>query len=80
MIGVGRLSEFVNEVIDIHNEENEDKAMWEIWLHRVFDKSYAEFSESIKGNNTAAPTQEEKANIVAESINMLNGFRIAKEW
>ena len=27
--------------------ENEQKA-WELWLHKVFDKSYAEFSEELK--------------------------------
>ena len=79
MLGVGRLSEFVNEMITIHNEEYEDKTMWEIWLHRVFDKSYAEFTQSIKPNNAAAPTQEEKADIVAESMNMLKRFSPATE-
>ena len=78
MIGVGRLDEFVNEVIDIHNEEYKDKTLWDIWLHRVFDKSFAEFSQSLETNNTAAPSEEEVANIVVETKNMLNGFSPAQ--
>ena len=74
MLRVGRLTEFVDELISIHNEEYKDKTLWDVWLHRVFDKSFAEFSQSIETNSAAAPTQEEAANIVAETKNMLNGF------
>ena len=74
MLGTGRLDEFVNEVITIHNEEYKDKTLWDIWLHRVFDKSFAEFSQSLDDKNTEELSEEEVANIVADTKNMLNGF------
>ena len=74
MISTGRLDEFVNEVINIHNEEYKDKTLWDIWLHRVFDKSFAEFSQSLDERNAEEPSEEEVANIVSETKNMLNGF------
>lgn len=74
MLRTGRLEEFVVEVITIHNEEYKDKTLWDIWLHRVFDKSFAEFSQSLDDKNTEELSEEEVANIVADTKNMLNGF------
>lgn len=75
MILTGRLEEFVNELVKIHNEEKEDQSLWEIWLHRIFDKNYAEFKNSISGNkNTAAPTPEDIKSIAMDSRSILAGF------
>lgn len=74
MLRTGRIAEFVDEVINIHNEEYKEKAMWEVWLHRVFDKSFSEFTQALDDKKTAAPTQAEVTNIVLETKNMLNGF------
>lgn len=75
MIGAGRLDEFVVEVINLHNEEYKDKSLWDVWLHRVFDKSYNEFVDGLEAQNKAAPTREETASIVSETQNMLNNFK-----
>lgn len=75
MIATGRLEEFVDEFVRIRNEEQEDKAEWDVWLHRIFDKSFAEFRKSLQGNNkTAAPTPEEIKSIAMDSRNILAGF------
>lgn len=74
MIRTRRLFEFVNKLVEMHNEEEKDKALWEVWLHRVLDKSYNEFREALEDNPKAAPTQEEVTNIVVETKTMLNGF------
>ena len=74
MIRTGRLYEFVDEVITMHNEEHKEKTMWDVWLHRVYDKSFNDFVESLEGSGTA-PTQEETAAIVSDSQNMLNNFK-----
>lgn len=74
MIRCGRLDEFISEVVTLYNEEYKEKTLWEVWLHRVFDKSFAEFMESVEVNQKAAPTQEEVTNIVLETKAMLNGF------
>ena len=75
MIRTRRLEEFVIELVQMHNEEMEDQAHWEIWLHKCFDKSFADFKEALGiGNETAAPTQEETESIVRDSYDLLNSF------
>lgn len=70
----GQLNEFISEVVNLYNEEYKEKTLWEMWLHRVYDKSFAEFVETVEGTKKAAPTQEEVTNIVLETKAMLNGF------
>lgn len=74
MIRTRRLFEFVNELVHMHNEEKEDQEIWEVWLHRIFDKNLAEFKASLTEYNTAAPTQEEQESIVQDSYDILAGF------
>lgn len=70
-----RFEEFVRELVQMHNEELEDKQLWEIWLHRIFDKGFDEFKKSLGGHNEkAAPTQEEVKSIAMDSRNILAGF------
>ena len=75
MIKMHRLEQFVTELVTIHNEEMEDKTLWDIWLHRIFDKGFDEFKKSLGGHNEkAAPTQEEVKSIAMDSRNILAGF------
>jgi hypothetical protein len=76
MISTGRLFEFVQEFIKTHNEEQEDKSIWEFWLHKVFDQSLQEFKETLKNTNIAAPTQKELEETVRASFEMLEGFSL----
>jgi len=78
MIRTGRFEEFVCEVIEIHNEEQKDKTLWEIWLHRIYDKSFADFAQSLEPKDKKAPTNEEVAGIVRETHNILNGFTLTE--
>jgi hypothetical protein len=80
MISAGRFDDFIREILNIYNEEQEDKTLWEMWLHKVHDKSYNAFKESLGmiGNKKAAPTKEETAEVIQESKTLLNGFRIAE--
>ena len=55
MLRTHRLTEFVNQFVETYNEEQKDKALWDIWLHRVFDKSYNEFVAGLEGRSKAAP-------------------------
>ena len=57
MIRMHRFEEFVTQLVEMHNDEMEDTSMWEVWLHKIFDKSFAEFRDGITGKNTAAPTR-----------------------
>lgn len=77
MITAERFAEYIRELLQIYNEEQEDKTLWELWLHKVHDKSYNNFKASIGISKNAAPTHKETAEVVQQSKNLLNGFRIA---
>lgn len=74
-IRAGRLCEFVDSFVQSYNKDEEDKAVWDIWLHRVFDRSFADFRRELTGENEkAAPTPEETRSIVKDSQSILAGF------
>lgn len=77
MILTHRLSEFVDKVIELYNEERKEEMLWELWLFRVHDKSYADFVASVDGDKTDVPTEQETADILNESIGILEGFQEA---
>lgn len=77
MIRTGRFSEFVEEILAIHNEETEEKVLWEFWCHKVFNMTYQEFLNKTKGatsKETAKPSQEVLEATVMESKEILNSF------
>lgn len=76
MIQTGRLTEFIREVIDIRNEELEEKTAWEVWLHKEFTRSWHDFrTQNDKSSTTdAAPSQEELTKTVSESAKLLMNF------
>lgn len=63
MIKTGRLYEFINTVISIRNEEQEEKIMWEYWLHKDFERSFSEFYDATQGKTTA-PKTTSKAELI----------------
>lgn len=66
----GNLYEFIKELIEIHNEDE----MYKLWLLKVHDKSYQEFTDEIKANQE----QEFKPGQIETTINnskdILNNF------
>lgn len=73
MIEAGRFSEFVYALVGIVNDENEEKSMWEFFLHKVFDKSYYEFVEETKQTGKQQePVDFEAA--IKESYEILRDF------
>ena len=77
MILTHRLSEFVDKVIELYNEEKKEEMLWDIWLYRVHDKSYADFVASVDGNRADKPTEQETAEIVKESKSIFENYRKA---
>lgn len=75
MIRAGKLCEFVEGLVKRYNDEQREKVIWEVWLHRVFDKSYPEFVESLDTQGKETATQEEVQTILEESENILNYVR-----
>lgn len=60
-----RFTEFVLELLEIENEE----MMWEFYLHKVYDKSFDEFKESMK-----PVPKEQLETTVQNSKSILNNF------
>lgn len=79
MILTHRLSEFVDKVIDLYNEEKKEEMLWDIWLYRVHDKSYAEFVASVDDSKRDKPTEQETADIVKESRGIWLNFKAAPQ-
>lgn len=76
MIATQRLSEFVHEIMNIRNEEIEEKTMWEFWLHKVYDMSFRDFMDDVKTEKISPATKEQLETMVNDSRKMLECFDI----
>ena len=75
MLMTGQLYRFVSEIIKSVNEELEEKTLWEFWLHKDWERSWADFRKSLNDKPHAAPTQRETLDIVKESMGIMASFR-----
>lgn len=66
MIRTCRMYEFVTEIVNLRKEELEEKASWEFWLHKDFERSYSEFRDSISTDNEEI-SEEKLTEIVKQS-------------
>lgn len=73
MIRTKRFLEFVQELIQTHNEDIREKTLWEFYLHRVFDESYQDFKDSLP-EEVHIPSDAELAETISCSVDILNGF------
>lgn len=75
MIASCRMLEFVDKVLKIKNDENESDTLWQFFLHKVVDKSYAEF---LRESRTPQIQHQEVSmdfeTTIKKSANMLIGF------
>lgn len=66
-----RMCEFVGKLIEI----KDDEMIWDIWLHKVQDKSYEEFKNLIYDmQQQNGLTKEQVETTVKESENILTNF------
>ena len=66
-----KLTEFVSHIVDETNNEQE----WEFFLHKVFDKSFREFKESLR--ITERPREMSKSDIettIKDSLDITQNF------
>lgn len=77
----GRLTNFVEEVIDYISDEYKEKTLWEVWLHKEWEMSWRDFREAqnVKNSNNttrndAAPTQEEQIDIMKQTMRIMESF------
>lgn len=73
MIRTRRLLEFVQKLIQTHNEDIREKTLWEFYLHRVFDESYQDFKDSLP-EEVSIPSDAELAETISQSADMLRDF------
>ena len=55
LILTNSLNNFIDDFFDFIIEERKEKTEWEFFLHKVYDKSWAEFSESIRQSENQTP-------------------------
>ena len=68
LIITNSLNNFVNDFFDFVREDNE----WEFFLHKIYGKSWSEFSDSIKQSDNQEPIG--LGATLTKSKNMLENF------
>ena len=68
LIMTNSLNSFVDDFFDFVNEERN----WEFFLHKVYDKSWSEFSNDIEQSENQKPI--DLGATLMKSKNMLNNF------
>ena len=64
--------DFFDWTIEFVNGEN-DRQIWEMWLHKVIDKSYEEFRNSVLKTETTVDESDLETTVM-DSKSTLNGF------
>lgn len=64
MIINGQLLKFINKILDIQNDER----VYDIWLHRVFDKSFEQFKEGLDIPSNSMPSRKNETVNVNEVV------------
>lgn len=78
MLQAGQLSEFIGELVQIRNEELHEKAAWEFYLHKVFDKSFEEFMEANKPKEAEVFDDEYVETTKQKARDILKKFKLNK--
>ena len=77
LILINSLNDFISDLFKFINEEREEKTQWEFFLHKVYDKTWKEFIDSI---NTSNEQQEiDLGATLNKSKNMLKNFTPERE-
>lgn len=76
-VKANRFSEFVDEIILITNEEEENDTLWQLYLHKVYEESWGEFYDTYKRSKIEKSDEDYEATI-ENSKQMLEGFNINK--
>lgn len=78
MIQTGQFSDFVDNLVQTVNEEEEEKTMWEFFLHKTFmyEGSFNDFkkqAEIDRKNQTMTKTEIET--VYKQSMDILDNFK-----
>lgn len=82
MIDSGRFSEFVDEIVKSHNDEQKEKSLWEFYLHKVNNPevTFKDFLDEIETNeNLQNMTDDDKASALQSAFEILGNFNPLNE-
>lgn len=78
LIQAEQFNEWVEYFLNKQAQEDNDKKMWEFFLHKVFDKSFDEWEKEAKtgqaSNTVGVMDEAKKEEIIKRSEGILNGF------
>ncbi len=75
MVRAGRLYEFVMEINAITSEENYEARLWDVWLHKIFNKEWSEWREEVRNRNEEhSLTELDLEATITASHELLNKF------
>ena len=72
LIMTNSLNSFVDDFFNFVIEERKETSQWEFFLHKVYDKSWSEFSNDIEQSENQKPI--DLGATLVKSKNMLNNF------
>lgn len=71
MIQNCRFVYFIHKLIEAKHESD----IWDVYIHKVWDKSYSDFKQELETNEKNSNlTDKQKEDIVRDSMNILNNF------
>lgn len=71
-----KLSDYLDDLLDILQEEMKDKTMWEFFLAKVEGKTYAEFLGEVERTEPNPVDMEQVEVTVQKSMNILENFSL----
>lgn len=76
-IRLEQLHDFVIQFLTTDQEEKMEQYRWEYYLHKVFDKTYAEYLDMLEHNEECEPSMDEEQirNVVDESASLIDLFQ-----
>lgn len=70
MLDQGRLEEYIFTIADIKSDEQ----ILDVWLHKVYDKPFSEFRESVKSKQNKKDDPKVVKKTLTDSMDILNNF------
>lgn len=70
MIRTQRLAEFIVEFMSMDDEQR----TWDFYLHKVFDKSFDDFKQSLTSSASIIPSELQLKTTIKDSKDILNNF------
>lgn len=79
MLEMGEFSNFIREMLELHYVEEQDRYLWDLFIHSYTDKTFEDFkAERIGKKEEKAMTDEEFEATVQHSMKILDGFGTSK--